>query len=121
MDQNGSDMKRRIKACQTTYRYAAPEMLVAHDLVKSPLPFAADRLSWSLIMMELSGTQNPFHHAYPSPGYAANNEQPEKRLEALLAKRPRVIKIQNPRFKLDDDLLPRYLNAESLSLISAER
>ena len=64
MDQNGFDMKRKIKSCQTTYRYAAPEMLVAHDLVKPPLTFAADTFSWGVIMMELAGTQNPFHPAY---------------------------------------------------------
>ena len=39
-----------------------------------------------------------------------NNQQLQRRLEALHAKRPRVLKIPNPRFKLDD-LLPIYLKS----------
>ena len=81
-----------------------------HDRKNSPLTFAADAFSWGGIMMELAGTQNPFHPAYLSPGYAANNQHLQKRLEALHAKRPRVLKIQNPRFKLDD-LLPIYVKS----------
>ena len=110
MDQNGTDMKRKINSCQTTYRYAAPEMLVAHDRKNSPLTFAADTFSWGVIMMEFAGTQNPFHPAYLSPGYAANNKQLEMRLDAMYAKRPRLLEIQNPRFEVED-LLAIYSKA----------
>ena len=88
----GVDSASYIQRCTTTYKYAAPVMLLVGIRKLPHIDLGADLYSLGMVLLELCGTQHPLHPFHP------------RGLQEMHDARPTHLVPSNPGWSIPEDL-----------------